>query len=365
MPADPCVLLVGHDASRTGAPLVAAELVAWAAATTAAPWRVALLRGGPLAARYAASVPTSLPGAVEARLGRAAGPGAAALRLRREAASFDEAPVVVANTVAAWAAAATVRRRRALVCWVHELDGVADAVVPATRRAALVAETDRFVAAGARVAAMLVDRWGVPAGRVRVADPFVAAPPEAPAGCEVRVLDAGSLVARKGADLFVDVVAGLAGSGPMAPGAAAWVGGPLEGPHAELVRHERRAAGLEEVLALPGPAPDLEAWWPRAGIVVHPAREDPAPLVVLEAALRGVPTVTWDTGGAADLLREAGCGHLVAPAGDLLGLVARARDLLADPQRRDEAGRALQAIAGRRTTERAAPATFDALVGGR
>ncbi|MEZ5203452.1 MAG: hypothetical protein R2701_03445 [Acidimicrobiales bacterium] len=40
------------------------------------------------------------------------------LRLARAAHAFERPPVVVANTVAAWAAT-KIRRRARLVCWVH------------------------------------------------------------------------------------------------------------------------------------------------------------------------------------------------------------------------------------------------------
>lgn len=355
------LLVVGHDASRTGAPIQLLTWLRWAAATQPQAWRLVLLRPGPLVDDYAAAGPVR----VLRRATRAAArldPRASALELALERPG-GAAPVVLANTVAAWSAAARVRRRRALVCWVHELDDVADALVPPARRAALVAATDRFVVAGRRVGEMVVERWGVEADRVVVTDPFLAAAP-APdeARSTLRILGAGALVPRKGADLFLSTIANL--RPPLPSGSeAAWAGGPLDGPFASLLRHDLASSGLADRVHLAGPVADLAGWWPSDGIVLHPAREDPAPLVVLEAAARAIPVVTWDTGGAADLLRRAGLDDLVAEAGDVLGLADRCAQLLADRPRRAAAGRALQAAAAGATVERIGPEVWRAVMG--
>ena len=97
--------------------------------------------------------------------------------------------------------------------------------------------------------------------------------------------------------------------------------------------------------------------------MVHTAREDPSPLAVIEAGLRAIPVVTWDTGGAADLLRAAGLGHLVAPAGDVVGLASRALGLLEDPRARQAAGSALRAAALQQTTDHMAPLVLEAVTG--
>ena len=84
----PRVVLVGHDASATGAPLTALAFARWAAASGAADVEVLLDRGGPLAAGFEAiapnhvrsrprarSWPSPMPSAVRPR---AAGPAGAA-----------------------------------------------------------------------------------------------------------------------------------------------------------------------------------------------------------------------------------------------------------------------------------------------
>ncbi|HWJ63311.1 MAG TPA: glycosyltransferase family 4 protein [Acidimicrobiales bacterium] len=374
MIAVPRVVLVGHDASATGAPLCALAWARWAARTEAAAVEVVLDRGGPLVPDFEAVAPThvrspvagEVVAAADALLGLAAGRWArrgAALASR--SGSADDATVVAAS-VAAWrSAAAMARGRSRLVLWLHELDGVADRIVAPADRALLLDATDHIVAVGDRVARQVTDRWGVDPDRVSVVGSFVDAPGSAgtpAAGPSPEVVAVGSLVPRKGAEHVVALAALLRRDRPALR--TAWVGGPLDGPYADLVRHDVRSAGLEGSFDLVGLVDDVDPWWPTDGVLVHLAREDPAPLVVLEAGLRSVPVVTWDTGGAADLLRAAGLDHLVAAPGDLVAVAEAVATLLDDPGGRAEAGRALRDATAPRTTDALAPVLLDALVGG-
>jgi glycosyltransferase involved in cell wall biosynthesis len=367
--AAPRVLLVGHDASRTGAPIASLTWTRWAAASGSADVEVLLDRGGPLAGAFADAAPTR----VRAASGRAAvtvadtiGPDAG--RWVRRAAALAAGPrshggTVVAVTAAAWRSAAALTGPHRLVLWLHELDGVADRLVPPAERAALLAVTARIVAVSDEVAAMVVDRWRVPTDRVSVVPSFVdglhglASVPPPP----LDLVAVGSLVPRKGADQVVALAALVARDRPRLR--CAWVGGDLGGPFADLVRADIAAAGLGGQFDLPGEVADVGPWWPTEGLVVHLAREDPAPLVAVEAGLRQIPVVTWDTGGAASLVRSAGLGHLVAAPGDLAAVARAVIPLLDDAQTRSHAGAALEAQARLRVTEQLAPALLRAFVG--
>lgn len=374
MIAEPRVLLVGHDASATGAPLAALAWARWAARSGAARVEVRLDRDGPLVEQFRGAVPTrvrpragrALVGAADAALGTAGGRRvrhAVDLGARRR---IGADTTVVAASAAAWRSAAAFAPQSHLVLWLHELDGVADRVVPPGERAALLDATARIVAVGERVAEMAVDRWHVPSDRVSVVESFVdPLPADRPPAVEARrhdVVAVGSLVPRKGAEHVVGLIRLLGRDHPDLR--AAWIGGPLDSAYADLVRQELRSDGGAPHLDLAGSVADVGPWWPASGVVVHLAREDPAPLVVLEAGLRGIPVVTWDTGGAADLVRQAGLGHLVAAPGDLVAVADQVAALLADPGTRARAGDALRAAAERRTTDQLAPALLDAVLGG-
>jgi glycosyltransferase involved in cell wall biosynthesis len=363
-------VLVGHDASRTGAPMLGLAWARWLLAHHDARIEVRLRRGGPLLPLFSALAPTSAASRAEQTMASALdagllpGPARGALQTlerRVHDRGADPDRIVVANTVAAWAAAAELRPRGRLVCWVHELDGVADRVVAPGRRAELLRQTDQFVAEGDRVAEMVCERWGVPTDRVAVVDSFIDHAEHGPATGTRQVIGVGSLVPRKAAESFVDLVAQLHRTDPELR--AAWVGGDLHTPYASLVRADIDAAGLTDILELTGSVDDVGPWWPAAGVLVHTAREDPAPLVVVEAAQRGIPVVTWSGGGAGDLLVRAGCEALTVEPGDLLALARTTRELLDDPDRRDAIGRDLRRAAAGRTTEVQGPRLLAAVLG--
>ncbi len=344
------VLVVGHDGSRTGAPLALLETVRWLAQDPTLDVRVSLLSGGPIVDDFATAVPTTVAPrstliasrAVEvaSRSPRVAPAVVDPVRraLGRAAARGPGRPkpeVILANTLAAWPTAVAVSRGVPVVCWVHELDAVADRLIPLRRRAALIAHTQRFIATGPRVETMLIERWGVPLDRVVAVsapvghpptgtrpDPWVSSPPST-------VLGIGAAVARKGLDAFVATAAVVHPAHPETT--FRWVGADQGSPTTAEARIDVTAAGLDGVITLGLPSDDIEPHWRDAAVLLHPAREDPDPRVVVEAARRGVAVVTWDTGGAADLLRSAGLSSLVAPAGDLLGLARRVGALLDDP----------------------------------
>jgi glycosyltransferase involved in cell wall biosynthesis len=374
--AVPRIVLVGHDASATGVPRSALAFARWVQATGAADLEILLDRGGPLANGFEAAAPTHVRGraAGEAVAAADALGGLTAGRWARRGVQLTSRPVrgtdvtVVAASAAAWRSAAAVAHGgRRLVLWLHELDGVADRIVAPAERAALVRATEHIVAVSPQVAAMAIERWGVAAEQVSVVESFVdplveARPRREAVTAAAEVVAVGSLVPRKGAEHLVALTALLRHDRPDL--CSAWIGGPTDRPYADLIRTDRRRAGLDDAVRLVGPVDDVGPWWPSNGVVVHLAREDPAPLVVIEAALRAIPVVTWDTGGAAELLRAAGLDRLVAAPGDLVAVADAVGGLLDDGAARIRAGGALQDAAAGRTTPRLAPALLAAIVGG-
>lgn len=368
----PHLLVVSHDASRSGAPIQVRTFLRWLVATSTADVATVLLAPGPLADDFAALGPTRVapwmsrlirPAITPPSMSRWLGSAFAAVE------RFGSGPtdLVLANTLAALPAAVALGGPRPVACWVHELDGVADRVLDPNTRGQLVGSVDHWVTAGARVGEMLVTRWHVDADRVQVLEPFLERMPPAhrrPAGNggASLVLGAGSMVPRKGADAFVATMAVLAHDHADVRGT--WVGGDLSTAYAQQIRSDIAGAGLQARVRLAPEVEDLGPHWSECAVVLHAPREDPAPLVVLEAAARGLPIVSWDTGGAADLLVRAGHPELVAPAGDVAGLADRVSQLLADPDRRYRIGAALRHAAEPLIAEVQGPRAWAAITDG-
>lgn len=362
------IRFVGHDASRTGAPASLLEFLRWLARTEpSVESRTLLLRGGPLLGEFAACSSTTVAGPAGRLAVRVAdvldglgAPSVLAAATRWVAGAprrrGGEVDVEVLNTLAALDGGAGRCARRVVV--VHELDGVADRVLPAgARRDRAVAGVDHWLAAGPAVRSMLVERWGIDAARVTTVPEFVR-PVEVPADrveeCRVRsgtttgralVVSCGEASARKGTDRFVDLVRCL-GEGPDAP-VGAWVGGTPTSVGWQELEFDRASAGLGDRLVTVTTTPDARGWIAAADVVVSTAREDPYPLVVLEAALAGRPVVAMDSGGVRSMLDGVGLGELVVDQGDVLGMARRVSELLGDPARRASIGHRLAESLGR------------------
>ncbi len=95
-----------------------------------------------------------------------------------------------------------------------------------------------------------------------------------------------------------------------------WVGGRPSGPDATAVAAADPVQWFDS-------CPDPWAVLRRSEVVVVPSREDPLPLVALEAGIRARPVVAMPTGGLADLLADGrgmvGRRHDVAWLHDAVG----------------------------------------------
>ena len=104
------------------------------------------------------------------------------------------------------------------------------------------------------------------------------------------------------------------------------------------------------------PTEELIEVYDRHGIFLFPSYFEGFGKVFLEAMSRGLAVVASDAGGMHDLIRSGGNGFLV-PLGDAEAVVARVRELLADPERAARIGAAAAEEARAYTWERVARET--------
>jgi glycosyltransferase involved in cell wall biosynthesis len=377
----PRVTFVGHDASRTGAPTVLRSFLSWLVAARSVRARLVLLAGGPLVGDFERLVPTVVtdhgPGALARTVASGIGAVRPGVRYRLEVVTSPRAiasgapDVVVAGSLAALSATvAATGRGTKVVCHVHELDGVAERVLPPQpeERDALLSCVARFVAAGGAVRTMLVDRWGIPDRLVVTVDEFIDPPRlDAPRAVEVQrpstsslLVSAGAVGARKGTDFFVDLLATLPG-GPGGP-AGLWVGGEPSHPAWIEAEHDIEAAGLTRRVRLLPTVPDPTRYLAAADVFVTTAREDPYPLVVLEAAAAGTAVAGFASGGVAAMMADAGLDDSLVPVGDVISLADLVSAWCASPADRARRGRALSEwVSSSHLTSHLAPRLWDAI----
>jgi glycosyltransferase involved in cell wall biosynthesis len=255
-----------------------------------------------------------------------------------------------------------------LVVHLHELrTGLSRSASPDVVRRWLRAS--RTVLAVSAPVAELATAAGAPAARIRIVpgptDPAPPRPREAAraalarldiAAADVRrwVGGAGTPGWRKGTDRIGALGCELARTAPDA--AVAWVGG--------------RPAGADAAWAeAPDPVRWVDArpdpWVLLAGVdvVVVPSREDPLPLVALEAGQHGLPVVGTPHGGLRDLLAD-GRGVLV-DGHDLLELSRAVLGLLEDPDAAAAAAARLRDhVEAHHAADVVVPAWWEAVTGG-
>jgi glycosyltransferase involved in cell wall biosynthesis len=171
----------------------------------------------------------------------------------------------------------------------------------------------------------------------------------------------GPNVWRKGFDLLFPLVSLYYSLFPDAKTYFIWKGYDPTDPVSffELYDHEKQAH-KDKILLLPHDAAAISTI---AGLDVHLllSREDPYPLVVLEAASFGIPTVCFKNAGGAPEFIGDDCGSCV-PYGDLRAMAEVLHALVVDPDTRERMGQTAQAkVAARHSKELCMPAFMKVL----
>lgn len=181
----------------------------------------------------------------------------------------------------------------------------------------------------------------------------------------------GRLSWEKGPDKFVQVAQRIHQSRPDVR--FVMVGeGPVEPDVVDLIEQ----TGMSEFIRLAGLRRDVENVYPGLDLMVQTSRSEAMPLALLEAMASGVPVVAIAVGGVAELVEGGSTGLLVSPGdwpgvsspypGDWEGAAAASLDLLKNPERMANMGRAGRARVERqfdlRSTVRETAALFQRLV---
>ena len=169
----------------------------------------------------------------------------------------------------------------------------------------------------------------------------------------VAVFGCGTRDWRKAPDLFVEVAEQLTASG-IQDFRFFWIGAAIPGEYDDLEDGlERR--GVREHVSFLGTQSNPRDFFCAGDIFLLSSREDPFPLVCLEAADAKMPTVCFaDAGGMPDFVEDD--GGIVVPHGDIRAMSEAVAGLVADRERRESLGRrARQKLLERHTVDIAMP----------
>lgn len=382
------IAFVGHDASRTGAPMFLLHLIRWLGRNTSCRMSVVLLGSGPLVQDYAQACRTvvldawvdklfrrllDLLASIDDRFSRPFTSCILMFRQRRIRRAIHRAhpkglDILYVNTTVASEflirVSKTVNGQPRVVFHTHEManrmieqimrfsgrhgrnvrealreiGGVADLVLCPSETTRLSIAAEGFwsdVDVAVQVVPECIDMEELAAEGAIPSDELdtVRAGMGYSGDMDV-VLACGTLDLRKGADLFIQVAIAVRRQ-HSARVCFVWLGS-ASGPDGTFFDTDRRLAGLGDVVRRIDTVSDPGRYLAQADVFLLPSREDPFPLAALEAAALGKPVVCFESVGTAEFVR--GGGGMAVPHLDIERMAGSVVLLLQDKRLRKRVG---------------------------
>lgn len=331
------ILFVSHDAGRSGAPIVLLTFLQWLKTNTNTEITILLKRTGSLYDDFAALgktycwVPQTYKPVkhdLASRLKRKIKkpdpfvPFPAAL----DAQQFD---LIYLNTVVTLDLAPLLKSKYncPVIAHVHEMEYSINAEFYTFLNEVNKDAVDHYIAASKDVANNLVQNHHIAAGKVSLVYEFINCKAINPAGRygaalkeELQAADdfvvggSGFSTWRKGIDLFLYTAAYLERNYPNDPLKFIWVG-ERDRLYKERLSYETTRLGIEKKVLFTGAQENPAEYFNLYDIFLLTSREDPFPLVCLEAAALGKPVICFKEAGGMNEFIERGGGISVSYAG--------------------------------------------------
>ena len=373
----PTIWIAVHDLSRTGVPVLLSRLLRAVSAQERAQVHVVAIFGGPLLSelRLLCASVTVLEPTDRRSASSVASLGLLSLGMDRAGDQVRNAvwhaklvrqptpDVVLVHGAGAWPVVEVLGKAVPVILHLHELETALDRSIPKQNQTAAL-QRARQVMVVSEPVAQLAKQRGANAEKILMMPGCVQLPSSAgpdpvgpdPVGpCaagEQWVLGAGTPGWRKGTDRLAAVAHELRRK--QSPARVGWVGGKPSGSDATAIGRFDPVTWFEEQ-ADPWP------WLSCADVFVVPSREDPLPLVALEAGANRRAVVAMPTGGLPQLLAD-GRG-LVGGTQSLRWFVGAVQQVLDSPAMAEEMGERLHHyVQAHHDVAIIAPAWFQALV---
>jgi len=340
-------LFVSHDAARAGSQIYLLELLRSFSSLPEVELYLLLRRGGDLRhefERYAHVLD----------LEEVRSPGATETSAVLDAVRAMVRPPAVAlcNTVASGLVASILHDLGIpIVAIVHELPTTIGVLGERALRDT-IASAERVILVSHFVKNALIERFGLAADRLEVI--HAGATGLWRPGCDGRessrwevfakyglpddttlVLGCGAIHHRKGTDLFVQVARSAILDHGLERLRFLWAGADEDGPlFRSWCEHDLAAFGLRDRVVFTGPQSSTVDLYQAADVFLLTSREDPFPLVNLEAMARGLPVIAFEGAGGACEALEGGAGVLV-PYLDIAEMTRALVRLVEAPRYRD------------------------------
>ncbi len=318
------VLFIGHDASRTGAPLLLLEVVRWLKYNSEISPHFLLLKGGDLEEEYKSLGPVdfistgkTLPkyNQILKKIGL--------LKENKitlaERYPEDEFPIIYANTIATLGCIRDLAcENRKIIHHIHELSYITESFTTVDNFKEISLKTNLYIAASRSVKQYLIDTINICQEKVMVIHEF-------PISTAIGKVSSRDLVRvelgipkeafvigmcgwpqwRKGPDLFVQIANIVINKKRRDNAYFIWLGGSKE-THVAY-EYDLAKLNIESKCFFIEHMQDPEKFYDCLDLYALTSREDPFSVAMLEAGLRSVPIVCFkDSGGATELVQDEG-----------------------------------------------------------
>jgi glycosyltransferase involved in cell wall biosynthesis/2-polyprenyl-3-methyl-5-hydroxy-6-metoxy-1,4-benzoquinol methylase len=149
------------------------------------------------------------------------------------------------------------------------------------------------------------------------------------------VLGCGTVDLRKGSDLFVQVAKRVLDASKLTNICFIWIGKSYDNIFLNWLLHDIKVMDMQNNIIFAGSRNDTSIYFTGADLFLLTSREDPFPLVNLEAMSCGLPVIAFEGGGGATEIYANDCGVSV----EYLNVDAMVKEILAlvkDKERRQE-----------------------------
>lgn len=342
------ILFISHDATRTGAPFVLLHLIRWLKTNTNYKISLLLLDGGDLKEEFEALVTTYLwnPCQPDLRLHKRV---LSKLTKKPQFISFPQElkgkkfDLIYANTVASTYALPQVQQHLGspILLHVHENEYTIKNFYPNSLKKEFTSLVSRFIAVSESTRRVLQNNYNVPESKIDLIYEFVPFISQEPYKTTREIKDylditneiviggAGLTSWRKGIDLFVQVASEVVKNTPNTF-KFVWVGSVLPEFEIKLAYEMNRLGIPENAIVFTGKVPDPQNYLQIFDLFFLSSREDPFPLVCLEAAALSKPIMCFEhSGGMPEVINSK--NGFILPYGDVDSAVRVIKSLTHNP----------------------------------
>jgi glycosyltransferase involved in cell wall biosynthesis len=315
------ILFISHDAYRTGAPILLLNL---AALLRSKGFEIDFLlkKGGDLVDEFKAIGTTTITQPSQSFSSRVKRKLLMNETLYHdiENLAWNSYSFILSNTITNGDILSIVRKyyKGKIFSYIHELEIASVFFTNEQDVAHLLETTDHYLVPCKAVERFLEKKYAIPASRVALLPYYI--PKKNSSSPKKKINEKPFLVGgvgtadwRKGPDLFLQVGAMVFGLLPDANILFVWKGVSENNIDVKRLEYDIKKAGLTGRVLLEQASGDMPDFYKQLNLLLLTSREDPYPLVVLEAAAAAVPTICFEnSGGAIEFVQGSKGGVSVA-----------------------------------------------------